>query len=44
MVVHLALLMIVDDFHLIGTRIGPAKANPILVVDSDAALSTPLAA
>ncbi len=35
--------MVIDDLDVLSTRIGPAKANPELVVDPDAVLSCPVA-
>jgi hypothetical protein len=35
--------MIIDDFDVLGTRIGPSETNPELTVDADAVLSFPVA-
>ncbi len=35
--------MVIDDLDVLGARIGPAKADPELVVDPDAVLSCPVA-
>ena len=38
------LLMIVDDFRVIGVAIVPAETNPPLIIDPDAVLSQPVSA
>jgi hypothetical protein len=34
-----ALLVIIHDFHILGTRLGPAETHPELAVDPDAMLA-----
>jgi hypothetical protein len=35
--------VVVHDFDVIGIRVSPSKANPPLVVDSNAVLASPIA-
>jgi hypothetical protein len=35
--------MVVDDLHILGTRVGPAEADAVLVVDPDTVLSGAIA-
>ena len=34
--------MVVNDFHILRSGVGPAEADAVLVVDSDAVLSCPI--
>lgn len=36
--------MIINDLHVVGVLTDPFKANPPLIVDSDAVLSLPITA
>ena len=35
--------MVIDDLDVFGTGVGPAEADPVLIVNPDAVLSRPVA-
>lgn len=39
---HVITSMVVDHFHILRADLGPAEADPLLVVDSDAVLPSPI--